>query len=42
MSTINIFATVGAVNIALLDWNNETLNNENEDLLYKYLRMVRW
>lgn len=38
---IDEFATVGALNIALLDFEGTTLSNDQEDLLYKYLRTLR-
>lgn len=34
------FGTVGAVNIALLDWSEQPLDNVKEDLLYKYLKII--
>jgi len=40
LNSLKKFETVGAVNIALLDWNGETLNNGDEDLLYKYLKLI--
>lgn len=40
LNFIDIFATVGAVNIALIDWGEQPLNNAKEDLLYKYLKII--
>jgi len=38
LKLIDIFGTVGAVNLALLDWNGELLGRDQEDLLYTYLK----
>jgi hypothetical protein len=40
LKQIDIFGTVGAVNIELLNWTGETLGNTEEDLLYKYLKLI--
>lgn len=37
---IDEFSTVGAVNIALIDWGENPLSNAKEDLLYKYLKII--
>lgn len=44
---VDIFATVGAINIALLEWEDgrgkkySQLSRENEDILKKYLLTLR-
>ena len=38
---VDQFATRGSINIALLDWNGETLSNTQESLLDKYLMLIR-
>lgn len=40
LNFIDIFATVGAVNIALMNWGEQPLDIEKENLLYKYLKII--
>lgn len=37
---IDRFATVGAINIAMINWTGEELFNDDKELLYKYLKLL--
>ena len=37
---VNIFETIGAINIAMMDWENEVLESSQEDILRKYLKII--
>ena len=41
LGLVDYFETVGNINIELMNWTGETLSNIDEELIYKYLKMIK-